>query len=360
MGNRTQHPRQIPCFITHTNEQTHDVIRNNLDRSPMYAGVIEGIGPRYCPSIEDKVMRFADKTAIKSLSNQKVWTTTELYPNGISTSCRLMCKFKSFVNERFENAQIVRPGYAIEYDFFDPRDLKQTYETKFIKVCSLLVKSTVQLVMKKPLHKGLMAGLNASLFSQGKEAGAHVAIKPTWACWSMIYRPWAQKPYRMFTSRAEYRLLLREDNADLRLTEKARELGLVSDARWARFNQKIDNMEKERQRLKETWMNPNSKALMQLNALLKTPMSREASGESARRPEMDYDAACSLPEFGPALEDEAAEQVEIQVKYEGYISVKKTRSKNLCVTKTPNCRADLGLQSKLKVCRTRWSQAQCS
>lgn len=323
MGNREQHPRQIPCYITHTNEKTHDVIRANLDRSPMYAGVIEGIGPRYCPSIEDKVMRFADKNSHQIFIEPEGLTSSELYPNGISTSLPFDVQLQIVRSMKgFENAHIMRPGYAIEYDFFDPRDLKQTYETKFIQGLFFAGQINGTTGYEEAAAQGLMAGLNASLYSQGKEGWsprrdqAYMGVLI-----DDLTTMGTQEPYRMFTSRAEYRLLLREDNADLRLTEKARELGLVSDERWARFNQKIDNMQTERQRLKDTWMNPKSAGIDDLNALLKTPMSREASGEDLlRRPEMTYDLLTSLPSFAPALDDrQAAEQVEIQVKYEGYI-----------------------------------------
>ncbi|MEK6161111.1 tRNA uridine-5-carboxymethylaminomethyl(34) synthesis enzyme MnmG [Vibrio cholerae] len=323
MGKREHHPRQIPCYITHTNERTHDVIRANLDRSPMYAGIIEGIGPRYCPSIEDKVMRFADKDSHQIFIEPEGLTTTELYPNGISTSLPFDVQVQIVRSMKgFENAHIVRPGYAIEYDFFDPRDLKQTYETKYIHGLFFAGQINGTTGYEEAAAQGLMAGLNASLYSQDKEGWsprrdqAYMGVLI-----DDLSTMGTKEPYRMFTSRAEYRLLLREDNADLRLTEKARELGLVDDARWARFNQKIDNMAKERQRLQETWMNPNSVGVEQLNTLLKTPMSREASGEDLlRRPEMTYELLTTLLAFAPALEDaEAAEQVEIQVKYDGYI-----------------------------------------
>lgn len=323
MGQREQHPRQIPCYITHTNDKTHDVIRANLDRSPMYAGVIEGIGPRYCPSIEDKVMRFADKNSHQIFIEPEGLSTTELYPNGISTSLPFDVQVQIVRSMKgFENAHIVRPGYAIEYDFFNPQDLKQTYETKFISGLFFAGQINGTTGYEEAAAQGLMAGLNASLFSQEKEGWsprrdqAYMGVLI-----DDLSTMGTKEPYRMFTSRAEYRLLLREDNADLRLTEKARELGLVDDARWARFNQKMENMEIERQRLKQTWMNPNSVGVDALNALLKTPMSREASGEDLlRRPEITYQQLTSLESFAPALTDsEAAEQVEIQIKYDGYI-----------------------------------------
>ncbi|MGF1742648.1 tRNA uridine-5-carboxymethylaminomethyl(34) synthesis enzyme MnmG [Vibrio profundum] len=323
MGNRQQHPRQIPCFITHTNEQTHDVIRRNLDRSPMYAGVIEGIGPRYCPSIEDKVMRFADKNSHQIFVEPEGLTTHELYPNGISTSLPFDVQVQIVQSMKgFENAHIVRPGYAIEYDFFDPRDLKQTYETKFINGLFFAGQINGTTGYEEAAAQGLMAGLNASLYSQEKEGWsprrdqAYMGVLI-----DDLSTMGTKEPYRMFTSRAEYRLLLREDNADLRLTEKARELGLVDDKRWVRFNEKVEHMAQERTRLQQTWINPKSEGVEQLNAVLKTPIAREASGEDLlRRPEMTYSELTKLSHFGPVLDDlQAAEQVEIQVKYDGYI-----------------------------------------
>jgi tRNA uridine 5-carboxymethylaminomethyl modification enzyme len=323
LGNRAQHPRQIPCYITHTNEKTHDVIRANLDRSPMYAGVIEGIGPRYCPSIEDKVMRFADKNSHQIFIEPEGLSTTELYPNGISTSLPFDVQLQIVRSMKgFEKAHIVRPGYAIEYDFFDPRDLKQTYETKFIQGLFFAGQINGTTGYEEAAAQGLMAGLNASLYSQEKEGWsprrdeAYMGVLI-----DDLSTMGTKEPYRMFTSRAEYRLLLREDNADLRLTTKGRELGLVNDLRWQRFNEKLNNIELERQRLKDTWMNPQSVGVDALNALLTTSMSREASGEDLlRRPEMTYEQLVTLDAFSPGLEDrQAAEQVEIQVKYEGYI-----------------------------------------
>ncbi len=323
LGNRQQHPTQVNCFITHTNEKTHDVIRKNLDRSPMYAGVIEGIGPRYCPSIEDKVMRFADKDSHQIFIEPEGLTTHELYPNGISTSLPFDVQLQIVQSMKgFENAHIVRPGYAIEYDFFDPRDLKSTYETKFIEGLFFAGQINGTTGYEEAAAQGLMAGLNASLFAQGKEGWsprrdeAYMGVLI-----DDLSTLGTKEPYRMFTSRAEYRLSLREDNADLRLTEQGRALGLVDDIRWARFSEKVENIEKENQRLKDIWINPKSKNIDQVNSILKTPIVREANGEDLlRRPEVTYNSLVSLENFGPAIEDlQAAEQVEIQVKYAGYI-----------------------------------------
>ncbi|QOQ68621.1 tRNA uridine-5-carboxymethylaminomethyl(34) synthesis enzyme MnmG [Photobacterium damselae] len=327
MGKQSDHPRQIPCFITHTNERTHDVIRNNLDRSPMYAGVIEGVGPRYCPSIEDKVMRFADKNSHQIFIEPEGLTTHELYPNGISTSLPFDVQMQIVRSMKgFENADIVRPGYAIEYDFFDPRDLKQTFETKFMAGLFFAGQINGTTGYEEAAAQGLLAGMNAALCAQGKDGWSP---RRDQAYMGVLIDDLStigtKEPYRMFTSRAEYRLLLREDNADLRLTEMGRQFGLVDDERWARFNQKIENMEQERQRLKDIWINPNSAQVDELNKILKTPIVREASGEDLlRRPEVTYDMLTAIETFGPALEDtQASEQVEIQVKYQGYIDRQK-------------------------------------
>lgn len=324
MGNASQHPEQMPCYITHTNERTHEVIRNNLDRSPMYAGIIEGIGPRYCPSIEDKVMRFADRNAHQIFLEPEGLTSNEIYPNGISTSLPFDVQMQIVRSmEGMENARIVRPGYAIEYDFFDPRDLKPTLESKFIQGLFFAGQINGTTGYEEAAAQGLLAGLNAGRFANDDEGWsprrdqAYLGVLVDDLC-----TLGTKEPYRMFTSRAEYRLMLREDNADLRLTAIGRDLGLVDDVRWAHFNQKLENIERERQRLREIWVHPNSEQVTELNTLLKAPLSREANGEDLlRRPEIDYTKLTLLAPFAPALDDEkAAEQVEIQVKYEGYIA----------------------------------------
>ncbi|WP_310597632.1 tRNA uridine-5-carboxymethylaminomethyl(34) synthesis enzyme MnmG [Aeromonas aquatica] len=323
IGDASQHPRQVPCYVTHTNEQTHEVIRNNLDRSPMYAGVIEGIGPRYCPSIEDKITRFADKTAHQIFVEPEGLTTHELYPNGISTSLPFDVQVQIVRSIRgFENAHITRPGYAIEYDFFDPRDLKANMESKCIENLFFAGQINGTTGYEEAAAQGLMAGLNAGLRAQGKDPW-HPRRDQAYMGVMMddLSTMGTREPYRMFTSRAEYRLLLREDNADLRLTAIGRELGLVDDHRWSKFNAKMEQVEQERQRMRSTWIHPQHPSLEAVNALVNTPLSREQSLEELlRRPEVTYDALMAIEGVGPALADTAAaDQVEIQIKYAGYI-----------------------------------------
>ncbi|CAM5185266.1 tRNA uridine 5-carboxymethylaminomethyl modification enzyme MnmG [Alishewanella longhuensis] len=324
LGKQSDHPNQIPCYITYTNEQTHDVIRSNLDRSPMYTGVIEGIGPRYCPSIEDKVMRFADKDKHQIFIEPEGLTTHELYPNGISTSLPFDVQLSIVRSIKgMENAYITRPGYAIEYDFFDPRDLKATLETKFIKGLFFAGQINGTTGYEEAGAQGLLAGLNAALYAQDK-AGWSPSRDQAYlgVLVDDLTTLGTKEPYRMFTSRAEYRLMLREDNADARLTAKGREFGLVDDIRWAAFNEKMEQIELERQRLRQSWIHPQHTALSQVNLLLKTPLTREASLEELiRRPEMTYQQLLQISDLGPGLADPiAAEQVEIQIKYEGYIN----------------------------------------
>ncbi len=324
MGSADEHPEQMPCHITYTNEKTHEVIRNNLDRSPMYAGVIEGIGPRYCPSIEDKVMRFADRNQHQIFLEPEGLTSNEIYPNGISTSLPFDVQMQIVHSMKgMENARIVRPGYAIEYDFFDPRDLKQTLESKYLHGLFFAGQINGTTGYEEAAAQGLLAGLNAARYSADQEGWfprrdqAYIGVLVDDLC-----TLGTKEPYRMFTSRAEYRLMLREDNADARLTEKGRELGLVDDARWAHFSEKMELIEKERQRLRDIRVHPQSESVKEINAILNTPLSKEATGEDLlRRPEMDYNRLMTLSDFAPGVDSPAAaQQVEIQVKYEGYIS----------------------------------------
>ncbi len=357
MGNVNQHPAQVPCYITYTNEKTHDVIRNNLDRSPMYAGIIEGIGPRYCPSIEDKVMRFADRNQHQIFLEPEGLTSNEIYPNGISTSLPFDVQMQIVRSmQGMENAKIVRPGYAIEYDFFDPRDLKPTLESKYIQGLFFAGQINGTTGYEEAAAQGLLAGLNAGRYSAEKEGWAprrdqaYLGVLVDDLC-----TLGTKEPYRMFTSRAEYRLMLREDNADLRLTAAGREMGLVDDERWARFNEKLENIERERQRLKDIWLHPHSPQVEEVNAKLSAPLSREANGEDLlRRPEMTYADMMELSAFAPGLEDrQSAEQVEIQVKYEGYIARqqdeidKQQRNENTVLPATLDYRQVSGLSNEV-------------
>lgn len=320
-GKAEDHPRQISCYITHTNEQTHDIIRGGLDRSPMYSGIIEGIGPRYCPSIEDKVVRFSDKNSHQIFVEPEGLTTHELYPNGISTSLPFDVQINLVRSMKgFEQAQIVRPGYAIEYDFFDPRDLKSSLETKSLSGLFFAGQINGTTGYEEAAAQGLMAGLNAGLKVQGKEAWsprrdeAYIGVMID----DLITQGTAE-PYRMFTSRAEYRLLLREDNADLRLTSVGRDLGLVGDAQWQQFTQKQEAITQEQQRLKGTFAHPGK--IENEATVLPDGLGREHSLlDLLRRPEIEYEGLISLiPDMQPVADAKVAEQVTIQAKYAGYI-----------------------------------------
>lgn len=327
LGNAEQHPQQVNCYITHTNSKTHDIIRSGLDRSPMYSGVIEGVGPRYCPSIEDKINRFADKDSHQIFVEPEGLKTHEVYPNGISTSLPYDVQhqfIQSIVG--FENAQIVRPGYAIEYDFFDPRDLHPTLETKYINGLYFAGQINGTTGYEEAAGQGLLAGLNAARQAQDKDSWyptrdqAYIGVLV-----DDLITMGTKEPYRMFTSRAEYRLLLREDNADLRLTEVAHELGLVDERRWAAFNCKREALELEQQRLNSTWLRPGSVADDVALDVVGNTLKKEANlMELLRRPEVSYARLMTLPGAGTAVDDEkVAEQLEIQAKYHGYIERQK-------------------------------------
>ncbi|TVT59742.1 MAG: tRNA uridine-5-carboxymethylaminomethyl(34) synthesis enzyme MnmG [Sedimenticola thiotaurini] len=323
MGSRDEHPRQVSCHITHTNERTHEIIRGGMSRSPMYTGVIEGVGPRYCPSIEDKVVRFADKNAHQIFIEPEGLDCNEVYPNGISTSLPFDVQYelvRSMVG--FEQARIMRPGYAIEYDFFDPRDLRPSLETRFIEGLFFAGQINGTTGYEEAASQGLLAGLNAVLKIRGQAAWsprrdeAYLGVLV-----DDLITKGTQEPYRMFTSRAEFRLMLREDNADLRLTERGRKLGLVPDERWHRFEQKREAIEREQQRLRDIWVQPNSSLAEQVTATFGTPISKETRAlDLLSRPDVNYLQLCSLPQLSPGITDSAAaEQLEIQARYAGYI-----------------------------------------
>ncbi len=322
LGKREQHPRQIPCYITRTNEKTHDIIRAGLDRSPLYSGVIEGIGPRYCPSIEDKVVRFADRESHQIFVEPEGLDTHEIYPNGISTSLPFDVQYelvRSMLG--FENAEIIRPGYAIEYDFFDPRDLKMSLETKHMDGLFFAGQINGTTGYEEAAAQGLIAGLNASRLVQGLDGWcpgrdeAYIGVMID----DLITRG-TQEPYRMFTSRAEYRLLLREDNADLRLTEQGRNLGLVEDTRWQAFETKRESISVLQQSLKKRWIRAGTTAAEQVEQFWGKPLLKEASlMELLRRPEVDVQRLLTFMNDGEDIAEQVGEQVEIQAKYAGYI-----------------------------------------
>lgn len=321
MGSKDMHPRQVSCWITHTNARTHEIIASNLDRSPMYSGVIEGIGPRYCPSIEDKIHRFADKESHQVFIEPEGLNTHELYPNGISTSLPFDVQLEIVRSIRgMENAHIVRPGYAIEYDYFDPRDLKYSLETKVIGGLFFAGQINGTTGYEEAGAQGLLAGTNAALRAKGLESWcprrdeAYIGVLV-----DDLITLGTQEPYRMFTSRAEYRLILREDNADLRLTEKGRELGLVDDERWAAFSAKREGIEREEQRLKSTWIRPGTEQGNAVAERFGTPLSHEYNLLNLlSRPEIDYAGLVEVT-GGSDASEQVAEQVEIKTKYAGYI-----------------------------------------
>ena len=323
MGSREDHPRQVSCWITHTSERTHDIIRNSLHRSPRYAGVIEGAGPRYCPSIEDKVVRFSDRESHQIFVEPEGLDTQELYPNGISTSLPFEVQLE-FVRsiKGFENARITRPGYAIEYDFFDPRDLHASLETKHIGGLFFAGQINGTTGYEEAAAQGLVAGMNAARLVRGESTwtpGRDQAYMGVMI--DDLITQGTLEPYRMFTSRAEYRLQLREDNADLRLTAKGRELGLVDDERWSRFCHKSKCLEAERQRLSDIWVTPGNALGRKVETTHGISVTKEVRAlDLLKRPEVDYQRLVEIEGIGPGVNDEQiSQQLEIQIRYSGYL-----------------------------------------
>ncbi|EKF73254.1 tRNA uridine 5-carboxymethylaminomethyl modification enzyme GidA [Alcanivorax hongdengensis A-11-3] len=357
LGKVEEHPQQVCCYITHTNAQTHDIIRGGFDRSPMFTGVIEGTGPRYCPSIEDKVNRYPDKDSHQIFVEPEGLDTHELYPNGISTSLPFDVQLQAVRSIRgFENAHITRPGYAIEYDFFNPQDLKHSLETKHMPGLFFAGQINGTTGYEEAGAQGLLAGLNAARMSLEQDAWtprrdeAYIGVLV-----DDLITMGTQEPYRMFTSRAEYRLLLREDNADLRLTEKGRELGLVDDERWAAFNAKREGMAKEEQRLRSTWVQPKSPQAEAVNTLIEKPLNREYSlMDLLKRPELSYASLAQAVALDDTPSAEVIEQMEILAKYAGYIDRQSDEIEKLRAAETTALPADFdygqvkGLSNEVK------------